>query len=80
MSDLEAHVRELARQVVRDELVRHAPAWEWLTVEQTAELLGVTAKAVYSKLERGALASHRFDGRIYVSRRELDEAIRDSSA
>ena len=78
MSELEAHVRELARQVVRDELARHAPAWEWLTVEQAAELLGVTAKAVYSKLERGVLSSHRFDGRVYISRREVDAAIRSS--
>lgn len=80
MSTLEAHVRDLARQVVRDELARHAPAWEWLSVEQAAELLGCTRKAIYSKLDRGALTAHRFDGRVYVSRRELDEAIRKAPA
>jgi excisionase family DNA binding protein len=76
VSELEAHVRELARQVVREELRRHAPTWEWLTVERAAELLGVTPKAVYAKLARGVLRPHRFDGRVYLSRRELDEAIR----
>lgn len=80
MSELEAHVRELARQVVRDELARHAPSWEWLSVEQAAELLGVTAKAVYSKLERGVLTARRFDGRLYLARHELDEAIRKAPA
>jgi len=80
VSGLEDHVRELARQVARDELARHAPAWEWLTVEQAAHLLGTSRKAIYSKLDRGALAAHRFDGRVYVSRRELDEAIRRAPA
>jgi len=76
VSALEAHVRELARQVVRDELARHVPAWEWLTVDQAAELLGCTPKAIRGKLERGVLVAHRLDGRLYLSRRELDEAIR----
>ena len=80
MSALEAHVRELARQVVRDELARHAPEWEWLTVDQAAELLSTTPKAIRGKLERGALEAHRFDGRIYLSRRELDDAIRKAPA
>lgn len=76
MSALESDVREIARQVIRDELARHAPAWEWLTVDQAAELLSTTPKAIRGKLERGVLEAHRFDGRVYVSRRELDEAIR----
>lgn len=76
MSALETHVRDLARQVVRDELARHSPEWEWLTVDQAAKLLGCTPKAIRGKLERGVLEAHRFDGRVYVSRRELDEAIR----
>ncbi len=76
LSALEAHVRDLARQVVRAELARHTPQWEWLTVDAAAELLGCTPKAIRGKLERGMLEAHRFDGRVYVSRRELDEAIR----
>ena len=78
MSELEANVRELARQVVRDELARHTPAWEWLTVDQASELLDTTPKAIRGKLERGVLEAHRFDGRVFVSRRELDEAIRSA--
>ncbi len=79
MSELEAVVRSLAQQEVLDALSRHAPSWEWLTVDQTAGLLGVTRKAVYSKIERGAVPGHRFDGRVYISRAELDEAIRDGA-
>ena len=78
MSALEADVREIARLVVRDELARHAPEWEWLTVDAAAELLQCTPKAIRGKLERGVLEAHRFDGRVYLSRRELDEAIRTS--
>jgi len=73
---LETHVREIARQVFRDELARHVPEWEWLTVDAAADLLGTTPKAIRGKLERGVFEAHRFDGRVYVSRRELDEAIR----
>jgi excisionase family DNA binding protein len=80
VSALEAHVRELARQVVRDELARHAPAWEWLTIPQAAELLGCSEKAIRGKLARGVLEAHRLDGRLYLSRRELDEAIRKAPA
>ena len=80
MSELEGLVRDLARAVVRDELARHAPEWEWLTVDAAAELLGTTPKAIRGKLERGVLEAHRFDGRVYVSRRELDEAIRKAPA
>jgi excisionase family DNA binding protein len=80
VSALEADVREIARQVVRDELARHAPEWEWLTVDAAAELLQCTPKAIRGKLERGVLEAHRFDGRVYVSRRELDEAIRKAPA
>ncbi len=76
---LDALVAEVARRVVREELRRHAPEWEWLTVEQAAALLGCTSKAVYSKIDRGVLRAHRFDGRVYLSRRELDEAIRKAA-
>lgn len=79
MSELESLVRELARQVVRDELARAAPAWEWLDVPATAGLLGCSTKAVYSKIERGVLTPHKFDSRIYLSRQEIDTAIRKAT-
>lgn len=79
MSELETLVQELARQVVRDELARHSPAWEWLSVTDAASLLGCSPKAVHSKLDRGVLTKHRFDGRIYVSRSELDALIREAA-
>jgi hypothetical protein len=78
VSDLENLVLELARRVVREELARHAPAWEWLSVSDAAELLGCTAKAVHSKFDRGVLTRHKFDGHVYVSRREIDALIREA--
>lgn len=78
MSELETAIRELARQVVHDELARHAPTWEWLTVADAAKLLGCEPKTVYSKIERGVLTGHKFDGRVYLSRRELDALIREA--
>jgi excisionase family DNA binding protein len=76
MSELENLVRELARAVVRDELERLAPTWDWLTIAQAADLLGCSPKAVYSKIKRGTVTAHRHDGRVFVSRKELDAAIR----
>jgi excisionase family DNA binding protein len=78
VSELETLVQELARQVVRDELARHSPAWEWLSVSDAAALLRCQPKTIYSKIDRGVLTGHRFDGRVYVSRRELDTAIREA--
>lgn len=78
MSDLERLVAELARRVVREELARLAPEWEWLTVGQAAELLGCSEKAIRARVDRGTLVAHRLDGRLYLSRRELDEAIREA--
>jgi hypothetical protein len=37
MRVLDDHVRDLVQQVVRDELARHAPTWEWATVDTTLE-------------------------------------------
>jgi excisionase family DNA binding protein len=80
VSELEALVRELARQVVREELARHEPEWEWLTIAQAADLLGITPKGVHSKIERGTLKPYRHDGRVFLKRRELDAAIRGGSS
>ena len=76
MTELDAVVSEIARRVVRDELERLAPQWEWLTIAEAAERLGVTAKAINSKIDRGVLTKHKFDGHRYVSGRELDALIR----
>lgn len=80
MSDLETHVAELARRVVREELARHTPMWDWLTVDRAAELLGCTPKAIRGKIDRDVLTAHRWDGRVYLSRRELETAIRKAPA
>lgn len=49
---------------------------DWMTVRQVAAELGYDVSTVYAKIKRGVIPAHDFDGRVYVSRRELDAAIR----
>jgi hypothetical protein len=79
VSEIEALVRELARAVVRDELKRIAPEWEWLALPEAAKLLGCTVKAVRGKFDRGVLTKHTFDGHVYASRTEIDRLIREGA-
>lgn len=65
---------------LREELVAtdsHAPSLlsPWLTVDQTAEYLGTTAKAVRRRIDRGRLRAVRDGRRIYVDREALDAAF-----
>ena len=53
-------------------------ALDWLTVRQVADLLGYDVSTVYAKIRRGVIPAHDFDGRTFVSRRELDRAMRQS--
>ena len=51
------------------------PAARWLTVEQTAEYLGTTPKAIRHRIDRGRLRVVRDGRRVYVDRQALDEAF-----
>jgi hypothetical protein len=66
------------RRMVRDEVVRAEVEWRWRTAEQAGELLGVSGAAVRQRVRRGQLPGHRFDGRVYLDVRDLDNLIRDS--
>jgi excisionase family DNA binding protein len=73
-------IEETIRAVIREELATLArpAAGEWLTPDDVAEQLRLEVSTVYQKIRRGVIPAHRFDGRIYVSRAELDEAIRSA--
>jgi excisionase family DNA binding protein len=47
----------------------------WLTVEQAAEYLGCSAKAIRGRIDRGRLAAVRDGRRVYVDRQALDAAF-----
>ena len=51
------------------------PASRWLTVEQTADYLGTTSKAIRRRIDRGRLRVVRDGRRLYVDRQALDEAF-----
>ncbi len=64
---------------VREELAaspapHSEPATRWLTVEQTADYLGTTPKAIRRRIDRGRLRVVRDGRRLYVDRQALDEA------
>jgi excisionase family DNA binding protein len=51
------------------------PTTRWLTVDQTADYLGTTPKAIRRRIDRGRLRAVRDGRRIYVDRQALDEAF-----
>ena len=64
------------RQAVREELAGLTQPREWLTPEEVGVELSLAVSTVYSKIKRGTIPAHGFDGRLYVSRTELDAALR----
>jgi excisionase family DNA binding protein len=64
---------------LREELAAAAPhselASRWLTIEQTADYLGTTPKAIRRRIERGRLRAVRDGRRVYVDRQALDETF-----
>lgn len=51
---------------------------KWLTVEETAAYLGRSVGAIRNLAYRGKLTKHKFSGRVYFSREQLDRAIESS--
>lgn len=69
-------VDDVIRQAIRDELASLVvPPREWLSPADVAEELGLDVSTIYDKIRRGIIPSHRFDGRTYVNRGELNETI-----
>ena len=49
---------------------------EWLTVEQAAEHLALTPRAIRGQVARHGIPFYKAGGRIRFERRELDEWVR----
>jgi hypothetical protein len=64
------------RRIIREELANMAQPREWLTPQNVAVELDLSESTVYAKNKRAIIPSHSFDGRLYVSRTELDAALR----
>lgn len=71
---LEEELRELVREVVREELAveRRRTPWGWLTTKQASEILGITPHRVAARVREGKLPGRTVGGRVYVDREELE--------
>lgn len=75
---LDEELRDLVREVVREEIAEQAEAAvlreiarlqgprRWLTVAQAADRFGISQPAIRQRIARGQLESRKLDGRIYV--------------
>lgn len=66
------------REFVRQEVQRAEWTWRWRSVEQTAELLGISPDAVRTRAARGQLTGHKVEGRLYFDVADLDRLIEES--
>jgi len=71
-----AELRERVAELERDQ--SSAAGGRWLTVEQTAEYLDTTPKAIRRRIDRGRLPVVRDGARLYVDRQALDAAFADN--
>ena len=72
---------DLMRNIVRSEVEAVVGSGagvprEWLTVAEAAQHARCSESTMYARIKEGIVPSHRFEGRILISRTELDEAIR----
>ena len=75
-TNLAAAILDALREEITAASAPHSePASRWLTVEQTAEYLGTTPKAIRRRIDRGRLRVTRDGRRVYVDRKALDEAF-----
>jgi excisionase family DNA binding protein len=74
--NLAAAILDALREELAAAAAPHSlPASRWLTIEQTADYLGTTPKAIRRRIERGRLRAVRDGRRIYVDRHALDETF-----
>ena len=70
---------EAILDALREELAAASPTPEpairWLTVDQAADYLGTTAKAIRRRIDRGRLETVGDGRRVYVDRQALDQAF-----
>ena len=71
----EAILDALREELAADTSPHPEPASRWLTVEQAADYLGTTPKAIRRRIDRGRLRAVRDGRRVYIDRQALDEAF-----
>ena len=67
---------EIERRVttrLRDEIGTGSP---WFTVAQAGDYLGITEQAMRGLLKRRQITAYRPNGRVFVSREDLDAWVR----
>jgi excisionase family DNA binding protein len=62
---LDTHIRELVAEAVRDERARTSRR-DWLSADEAALQLGVSADAIRMRAKRGTIESMRQGRRVYV--------------
>jgi hypothetical protein len=62
---LTEHVREIAAEVVRDELARQSQ-WRWLPVAEAAKQFGCTPAALRMRVKRRTVEARRQGRRLYI--------------
>jgi hypothetical protein len=65
LAALDAHVRALVAEAVREELDRQPPR-RWLSLADAAEARGTTQVALRARIRRGTVEARREGRRLYV--------------
>lgn len=79
MKNLEQRIQELEKKVIaleHGQSISNSTLTRYLTVEEVAELLKISARTVYNKTSSGELSvSHKFNGRSLYDKKEIDGHI-----
>jgi len=74
---LKPSIRKIVRDELRLALDTRTP--RWLTTEQAAERIGISASGVRERIRRG-LPAQRWQGRLYIASAVIDDAIANAEA
>ena len=72
LAALDAHVREVVAEAVRDELAQRASPRDWMTLAEAAQQYGCSYDAMRMRARRGSLESRRQGRTVYVAARALE--------
>ena len=75
MTDLEAALRPIVAKLVADELAKHKPANDYLSIAEAADIARVSPYTIRRWVRVGALTRHEAGARILVRREELEKHL-----
>lgn len=70
-----AELRQLFAEVIREEIPQTETRSEYLTVKESAMLLGVTTTTVHTWIARGEIKSCKIGKTIRIKRADIEEAL-----